>query len=76
MNIDAHLDRLRNEDKALARIERLEAQAKQWIGILNRYDEATDTCHTVYYVFPAGGKYKEGTYDQLVRYLSRMGYIR
>ena len=71
-----NIRRMRAEDKWLAKREKLEAKAKPFIGELNRYDEKADRCFTVYYVFPAGGKYKEGTYDQLVTYLARLGYIR
>jgi len=75
MDIDRELNtrmarRLRAEDKALARQEKLAERAKPFIGELCRNGE------TVYYVFPAGGKYREGGYFELVAYLSRVGIIR
>ena len=68
--IDAMLDarqsrRLSRESRTLDRIERREAIASTMIGELCR-DGAT-----VHYVFPVGGRYREGSRADLIAYLTR-----
>ena len=57
--------RMHAEDRFLARLERREAAAEQMIGELCR--EGRD----VFYVFPVGGTYREGSRAELVAYLLR-----
>ncbi|AKF13611.1 hypothetical protein PHIN3_348 [Sinorhizobium phage phiN3] len=49
--------------------EKLEARAEQMIGELCR-----DGC-PVYYVMPAGGRYREGARVELVDFLIRNNYV-
>jgi hypothetical protein len=70
MSIDQSLDarmsrRLLAQDRALARLEKREAAADQMIGELCRNGRP------VFYVFPVGGKYREGTRAELISYLIR-----
>ena len=60
-----HARRLRAEDKFLRGIDRREAVAEGMIGELSG-----GRC----YVFPVGGKYREGTRSQLVAFLIRNRY--
>jgi hypothetical protein len=73
MTLDEQIDarlirRFKSEDRFLRRIERRENQAEAMIGELCR------SGRTVYYVYPAGGKYKEGSRQDLIAYLLRKGY--
>jgi hypothetical protein len=70
MSIDQSLDarmsrRLLAQDRALARLEKREAAADQMIGELCRNGRP------VFYVFPVGGKYREGHRAELISYLIR-----
>lgn len=66
-----HNARLRREDKQLARLERIDQQVAPLIGELCR------EWHTVYYVFPAGGRYFESTsWVECSNYLVRNKYVR
>lgn len=56
---------LRRDEKAYARIEQREAAAAQMIGELS-----SGKC----YVYPVGGKYREGTRADLVAFLVRNNY--
>ena len=73
MNIERQLDasqsrRMKAEDRYLGRLERREAEAKQMIGELCREGR------TVHYVYPAGGRYREGTEGDLIAFLIRNNY--
>lgn len=57
--------RMAAEDRFLARIEKREAAAEQMIGELS-----SGKC----YVWPVGGKYREGTRSELVSFLIRNRY--
>lgn len=70
-NINAFLDarmarRIVNENRYLARLERKEAAADRMIGEL-----ADGRC----YVYPVGGKYREGARHELVAFLIRNRYV-
>lgn len=70
MNIDQQLDarqsrRMASQDRFLSRMEKREAAAEKMIGELN-----SGKC----YVFPVGGKYREGTRDELIGFLIRNKY--
>ncbi len=70
MNIDQQLNarqsrRMASNDRYLARLERREEAANQMIGTLN-----SGKC----YVWPQGGKYREGTRSELVQFLIRNNY--
>lgn len=70
-NFDAnHNRRMANEGRYLARLERLELQALPMIGELCREGR------TVYYVYPDGGRYREGTRTELIAFLIRNKYVR
>lgn len=60
------LRRMRAEDKFLAAIDRKEEKAEAMIGELNSGK---------LYIFPVGGKYREGTRGDLVRFLIRNHYV-
>lgn len=63
--------RLLAERRHVERLDRLDAAAAPFIGELCREGR------TVYYVWPAGGKYRESDdYSALAQYLSRIGHIR
>lgn len=57
--------RLANEHRYLVRLEKREAAAEQMIGELNSGK---------LYVFPVGGKYREGTRGDLIAFLIRNNY--
>lgn len=57
--------RLAAQDRFLARIEKREAEAEKMIGELS-----SGKC----YVWPVGGKYREGTRSELVAFLIRNNY--
>lgn len=61
--------RMKNEDIAIARGDRQYDAAIQMIGELCRDGK------TVYYVFPVGGRYREGTRADLVNFLIRNKYV-
>jgi hypothetical protein len=70
MSIDQSLDsrlnrRLAAQGRAIARLERRETAADQMIGELCRDGRP------VFYVFPVGGKYREGSRAELISYLIR-----
>jgi hypothetical protein len=70
MNIDQQLNarqsrRMASNDRYLARLERREVAAEQMIGELS-----SGKC----YVWPQGGKYREGTRSELVQFLIRNNY--
>jgi hypothetical protein len=70
MNIDQQLEarqsrRMASNDRYLARLEKREEAANQMIGQLN-----SGKC----YVWPQGGKYREGTRSELVQFLIRNNY--
>lgn len=65
------LRRLRADARWIDKMDRRERDAAPMIGELCRDGR------TVYYVRPAGGRYREsGSYTDLVGYLARNGYIR
>jgi hypothetical protein len=71
MHIDQQLQatqlrRMAAQDRFLARLEKREAVAEQMIGELS-----SGKC----YVWPQGGKYREGTRAQLVSFLLRNRYV-
>jgi hypothetical protein len=70
IKFNKHMDarqnrRLAAEDRFLARIEKREAAAEQMIGELNSGK---------LYVYPVGGKYREGTRSELIAFLIRNNY--
>lgn len=60
--------RMAAEDRYLKRLEKREAAAERMIGELCKEGK------TVYYVWPVGGKYKEGTQGELIAFLIRNNY--
>jgi hypothetical protein len=62
-----HTRRLKAELKTDARLTRLENKAEAMIGEL-----AGGKC----YIFPVGGKYREGTKIELLEFLIRNKYVR
>lgn len=60
--------RMAAEDRYLEQIERREAAAETMISELIREGQ------TVYYVWPQGGKYREGTCADLIAFLIRNNY--
>lgn len=56
------------EDRYLARIERREDEAEQMVGKLIRDGKE------VFYVYPQGGKYREGSRLELIAFLIRNNY--
>lgn len=58
--------RLRVDERAAERLEHREREAEKMIGELN-----SGKC----YVYPAGGKYREGTRGELIRFLIRNRYV-
>ena len=73
MNIERHLDaiqtrRMKAQDRYLGRLEVREAAAVTMIGELCRDG------HTVYYVYPVGGRYREGSQGELINFLIRNTY--
>lgn len=73
MNTEQMLDasqarRMAAEDRYLARLEERESAAEKMLGTLVR--DGKEVC----YVFPVGGKYREGTAGELVRFLIRNNY--
>ena len=57
--------RMHAQDRYLTRLEKREAQADTMVGELNG-----GRC----YVYPVGGKYREGTRPELVAFLIRNNY--
>lgn len=74
--IEQHLDarearRFAAEHRAMCRAEKLEAEAEKMIGELCRDGE------TVYYCWPAGGRYFESeSHTAVVGYLVRNSWVR
>ena len=71
MNVDQQLNarqgrRMAAQDRYLAIREKREAAAEQMIGELNSGK---------FYVWPVGGKYREGTREELIDCLIRRGYV-
>jgi len=64
-----HIAHFRREDKMLGKIEKLENKAEQMVGELMREGQ------TVYYIWPAGGKYREGSRTDLISFLIRNKYV-
>lgn len=58
--------RMSAQDRYLTRMEAREAKADQMIGELN-----SGKC----YVYPVGGRYREGTRAELVSFLVRNNYV-
>jgi hypothetical protein len=70
MNIDAQLNatqsrRMAAQDRYLTRLEKREVAAEKMIGELSSGK---------FYVFPVGGKYREGSKAELVDFLIRNKY--
>jgi hypothetical protein len=70
MNIDQHIDarqsrRMAAQDRYLTRLEKREAAASKMIGELS-----SGKC----YVWPQGGKYREGNRADLIDFLIRNKY--
>ena len=70
MNIHQQLEATQNrrmaaQDRFLDRIEKREAEAEKMIGELNSGK---------FYVYPVGGKYREGSKAELVAFLIRNNY--
>lgn len=68
---EAHLDarqarRMKAEDRFLGRIHKREDAADRMIGELNGGK---------LYVYPVGGKYREGTRHELIDFLIRNRYV-
>ena len=62
-----HRRRISNENRTLARLERLEKRAAPMVGEL---------ASGRFYAFPVGGKYKESaSHTEIVDYLIRNGYV-
>lgn len=57
------------EARAIDRLEKKEAAAGRMIGELCRAGKE------VLYIYPVGGKYREGTYSELVNFLVRNSYV-
>ena len=69
-NLDAKQSRrMHAEDRFLDKIERLTKKAETMIGEICREGRA------VFYVFPVGGKYREGSFCELVDFLIRNKYV-
>jgi hypothetical protein len=60
--------RMKAEGHMLDRMERREKAAEAMIGELRRDGQ------TIYYVWPQGGKYREGSFGELVNFLTRNRY--
>ena len=61
--------RLKAEERALIRLEKREARAEKLIGTIVRGGIE------VSYIWPQGGKYKEGREYELVAFLVRNNYV-
>lgn len=62
------LRRMRHEDKMLGKLEKREEAASHMIG------ELCKEGRTVYYVWPVGGRYREGQRHELIAFLIRNNY--
>lgn len=60
--------RMASDDRLLARLEKREAAADAMIGELCKEGKQ------VFYVYPVGGKYREGTRSELIAFLLRNNY--
>lgn len=63
-----HNRRMATEARMLERLERREAAAEKQIGELTRNGKP------VFYVWPQGGRYREGSRSELTDFLIRNGY--
>lgn len=63
------LRRMKADDRWLAKRERQERDAERMIGELCKEGK------TVFYVYPVGGKYREGTRSELIDFLIRNRYV-
>jgi hypothetical protein len=61
--------RMKAEDRYITRLERLQIKAEEMIGAVMRNGVE------VFYVFPEGGKYREGRFSELVDFLIRNKYV-
>lgn len=61
--------RFKADEKAANRLERLEIKAEAMVGQLCRDGQ------TVHYVYPVGGRYREGTPSSLINFLIRNRYV-
>ena len=71
MNVDQQLEgrqarHMAAQDRYLARLEKREAVAEQMIGELS---------NGKFYVWPTGGKYREGNRPDLINFLLRNNYV-
>lgn len=57
------------EAKACAKMDRRFEAAEKMLGEVIRNGKA------VYYVFPVGGKYREGNWSELIDFLLRNNYV-
>lgn len=60
--------KIKSDDRAITRLERREAAAEKLVGTLVRNGK------NVSYVWPQGGKYREGITRDLVDFLIRNNY--
>lgn len=72
-NVERYLEarqsrRMAAQDRYLSRLEKREAAAEAMIGELCREGR------TVFYVCPVGGRYREGSRGDLIRFLLRNNY--
>jgi hypothetical protein len=73
VDIERQLDakqsrRMKAEDRYLGRLESREADATAMVGELCRNGR------TVHYVYPVGGRYREGSEGTLINFLIRNNY--
>jgi len=61
--------RIKAGDRALTRLEKREARAEKLVGTILRDGQE------VSYIYPQGGKYKEGRHFELVAFLVRNNYV-
>ena len=61
--------RIKAGDRALTRLEKREARAEKLVGTILRDGQE------VSYIYPQGGKYKEGRHFDLVAFLVRNNYV-
>lgn len=74
MELDRRLDgihrrRMEQEERFLVKLEKQWIKAERMIGVLIREGKR------VYYIHPEGGRYREGTEDELFDFLVRNRYI-
>lgn len=61
--------RMKEEDRFMDKLDKQWKMAEQMIGELMRNGKI------IYYIFPQGGRYREGTQVQLFEFLVRNRYI-